>query len=360
MNKLKVGILYGGRSVEHQVSINSARNVYEYLDRNAYEPYLIAVSKLGRWYLSPSIDEPIESGDPLSIVLDPDNSAFIQEKSQQKLNIDVIFPVLHGTDGEDGSIQGLLKSLDIPCVGTGVLGSAVSMDKLTTKQLLSSAAIPTSKFVSFKKTEQSHIKFEEIEAQLGLPFMAKAGGLGSSVGISKVTNKEKFEAAVSDCFKYDDLIIFEEYIKGRELECAIIGNDTPEASMPGEIVISDKYDFYTFDAKYVDKCAVQIVVPAQLDAEAQQTIRALAVRSYQVLRCEDYARVDLFLTDEGEVFINEINTLPGFTNSSMFPMMWAERGIAFTPLISKLINAALERFKRQNEKSTRFESALDS
>ena len=220
------------------------------------------------------------------------------------------------------------------------------------------AALPIGKFLWFTKSDQIKIDFHPIVQHLGLPFMVKSASLGSSVGVSKVSSEEDFQDAVNDSLKYDNEVLFEEYIEGREIECAILGNYPPAASRPGEIVISNKYEFYTFDAKYVDPEAVRIEVPAQLETSIIANIQSISVKAFEILRCQDYARVDLFLSNKGKVFINEINTIPGFTNSSMFPMMWKEKGISFTDLVSRLINIALDRHNKGSKVSRDFQSEL--
>jgi D-alanine-D-alanine ligase len=356
--KKKVALLYGGRSVEHGVSVNSARNIFEYIDKNTFEPLPIGISKSGQWLLTDGVTRDIEQGKPLGLVLDPGKPAFTVLGAQERIQADIIFPVLHGTDGEDGSIQGLVKAMDLPMVGTGVLGSSVSMDKIIAKYLLKAAGLPVTKFLTYNYSEQSKIKFSEVEKKLGLPFMIKASSLGSSVGVSKVKTKKDFKPALEEAFRYGDGVILEEYINGREIECAILGNKPAEASLPGEIVISKKYDFYTFDAKYVDPEAVTIEVPAKLDRASVKLIREVSVKAFEALRCEDFARVDLFLTKKGKVYVNEINTIPGFTNSSMYPMMWKERGTGFTELITRLLDLAQERYDRGKRIARDFESAL--
>jgi D-alanine-D-alanine ligase len=357
-NKKKVAILYGGRSVEHGVSVNSARNIYEFINQDLYEPLPIGINKNGQWFLCSSVTKDIEQGKPLGLLLDPQLSGFTLLSSGDRFKVDIIFPVLHGTDGEDGSIQGLVKAMDIPMVGTGVLGSAVSMDKIIAKHLMKAAGLPVSKFLTYRFSEVSKIKFSDVEKKLGLPFMIKSASLGSSVGVSKVKKKKDFKPALDEAFRYDDGVIMEEFIAGREIECAILGNNPANASLPGEIVISKKYEFYTFDAKYVDPHAVTIEVPAKLDAKAVKLIREVSVKAFETLRCEDFARVDLFYTKRGKVFINEINTIPGFTNSSMYPMMWKERGISFTDLITQLLDLALERHNRSKRIERDFQSSL--
>ncbi|MBK5280341.1 MAG: D-alanine--D-alanine ligase, partial [Bacteroidia bacterium] len=354
---IKVAILYGGRSVEHGVSINSARNIVEYLDKNKFEPLLIGISTAGVWHKNSTVNKDIEAGERINLQLNPQKAGFI---SQQGIvyRADVVFPVLHGTDGEDGSIQGLLQAMSMPMVGTGVLGSAMSMNKFVAKKILQEAGLPVAKFLCYYFEDREQINVKNISSKLGLPFMIKSASLGSSVGVSKVNDKADLKKAVDEAFKYDDCLLAEEYIKGREIECAILGNNPPQASFPGEIIINSKYEFYTFDAKYVDGEAVKIDVPAKLDKEIIETIRQYSLKAYQALKCEDFSRVDLFLADDGRVFVNEINTIPGFTNSSMFPMMWKERGLSFTDLITKLIELSLERTKRSARIQKDFQSAL--
>ena len=357
MTKLKVGILYGGRSVEHGVSINSARNIETYIDKNLYDIVCIGISTKGVWFTTPHVNKEIEKGIKLKLVLDGSNPSFEDEQGK-RFTIDIAFPVLHGTDGEDGSIQGLLKAMDIPMVGTGVLGSSISMSKLVAKQLMEQAGIPVTKFLFFNHEQKDKIKYDQIKKSLGVPFMVKAANLGSSVGVSKVTSEKELAAAIEDSFRYDDCLLVEEYVKGREIECAILGNKPPEASMPGEIIINDKYEFYSFDAKYVDGEAVKIEIPSKLDKTTSDTIRNLSLKAYKQLQCEDFARVDLFLCESGKVFVNEINTIPGFTNSSMYPMMWKDSGVSFTDLISRLIQLGLERYKQSKRVQKDFESSL--
>jgi D-alanine-D-alanine ligase len=357
MTKTKVAILYGGRSVEHGVSINSARNIAEYLDKTKFEPILIGISTTGVWYLTTSVSKEIEKGERINLQLDPKNPGFVTANGKVS-KADVVFPVLHGTDGEDGSIQGLLQAMSLPMVGTGVLGSSMSMNKLVAKKILQEAGLPVAKFLYYYFKDRDQINFQKISSTLSLPFMIKSASLGSSVGVSKVKSEADLKQAVAEAFTYDDCLLAEEFIKGREIECAILGNNPAEASLPGEIIISGKYEFYTFDAKYVDGEAVKIDVPAKLDKATAETIQQHSLKAYQALKCEDFSRVDLFLAADGRVFVNEINTIPGFTNSSMFPMMWKERGISFTDLITKLIALSLERATRSSRIQKDFRSAL--
>ncbi|MCZ8355276.1 MAG: D-alanine--D-alanine ligase [Cyclobacteriaceae bacterium] len=355
--KKRIGILYGGRSVEHGVSINSAKNIFEFINKDLFEPVPIGISKTGQWYLSKQINKDIEQGQQVSVMLDPVKQGFIITSNDQRFTLDIVFPVLHGTDGEDGSIQGLLKALEIPMVGSSVLGSALSMNKIVAKRILEGAKLPVAKYMVFHYREKDKIKFADIKKKLGLPFMVKAANLGSSVGVSKVKKQADLNQALDEAFKFDDEILIEEFIKAREVECAILGNHPPEASLPGEIIINKKYDFYTFDAKYVDPEAVKIQIPAKLTKATTEKIRTLSIQAFNALRCNDFARVDLFLSGT-KVYVNEINTIPGFTNSSMYPMMWKERGISFTDLITRLIDIALTRFEENKRIERSFQSNL--
>jgi len=354
----KVAILYGGRSVEHAVSVNSARNIFEYLDKKKFEAVPIGIAKSGKWYLTSTVSKDIEKGSPVALVLDPSKPSFTKLDDGTRVVVDIVFPVLHGTDGEDGSIQGLLKAMALPMVGTGVLGSALSMNKIVAKRLLKEAGLPVTDFLTFRYDEKEKISFNAISKKLGLPFMIKSASLGSSVGVTKVKSKKDFQKAVDEAFRYDDEMLAEQFITGREIECALLGNTPVEASYPGEIVISKAYEFYTFDAKYVDPEAVRIDVPAKLTKAAAEKIRKVSRKAFETLHCEDFSRVDHFLDKKGNVYINEINTIPGFTNSSMYPMMWRERGISFSDLISKLLNLAQERYDRGKRIERDFQSSL--
>ena len=356
MGKKKIAILYGGRSVEHGVSINSARNIFQFIDKKKFKPILIGITEKGEWYQTKDVSSKIKKGEKLSLQLNATEPVF---KTKKKSFVpDIVFPVLHGTDGEDGSIQGLLKAMGLPMIGTGVLGSAMSMNKLIAKKLLREAGLPVSDFSYCFYADRKTLSFEKIKKELGLPFMVKSASLGSSVGVSKVKSKNDFKKAVDEGFRYDDCVLFERYISGREIECAVLGNTPAQASLPGEIIISKNYEFYTFDAKYVDGEAVQIEVPAKLEASALKKIREVSLKAFQALACEDFARVDLFLSAKGQVYVNEINTIPGFTNSSMFPMMWKERGISFTNLITKLVELAEARFQLTQRADRGYSSSL--
>lgn len=345
-DKLRMGLLFGGKSVEHEISLRSARNIFEQLDRTQFIPVLIGISKNGQWHLVDNVDQQIESGYPLNLSLGHSQHTFYSvEAGHGTGKLEVVFPVLHGTDGEDGTIQGMLQCAGIPFAGSGVLGSSVAMDKLISKQLLVKEGIPTSKYVAVPDGDSSQYSYEQIVNEIGLPFMVKPVSLGSSVGVSKVTDEQGFIKASKETLRYDQGFLAEEFISGRELECGVLGNKDAQVSNPGEIIISSQYEFYSYDAKYLDPDAAIIKVPAELDPVIAKRIKELSLRAYQVLRCEDFARVDLFLSEDQSIYINEINTIPGFTNSSMFPALWGQHGISYSNLITKILHLALERFK---------------
>ena len=356
--KLRIALLYGGRSVEHGVSINSAKNIFSYIDRNQFEPIPIGISKEGKWFLKKEVDKYIQNGEALSLKLDPGKPSFISTDNTTQ-QFDIVFPVLHGTDGEDGSIQGMLKAMSLPIVGTGVLGSAISMNKIISKKILHAAGIPVVPFVHHSFQTKDNIQFEAISKSLGLPLMVKAASLGSSVGVSKISNNIEFDNAVNEAFKYDDEVLFESFIKGREIECAVLGNNPAEASLPGEIVVNSKYDFYTFDAKYVDEKAVEIKVPAALPENTIKRVQELSLASFKALQCEDFARIDLFVCPDNKIYVNEINTIPGFTNASMYPMMWKQHDISFTELITRLITLAVDRCDKSKRIERDYQSSLN-
>ena len=249
--------------------------------------------------------------------------------------------VVHGTLGEDGSLQGMLRMANLPFVGSDVLGSAACMDKDVTKRLLRDAGLAVAPFITLTRANRAQFSFADVEAKLGLPLFVKPANQGSSVGVSKVKNEEQYHQAVALAFEFDHKVVVEQGIKGREIECAVLGNDHPQASTCGEIVLNS--EFYAYDTKYIDDQGAQVVVPAAIAPEINDKIRAIAVQAYQTLGCSGMARVDVFLTADNEVVINEINTLPGFTNISMYPKLWQASGLDYTSLITRLIELALER-----------------
>ncbi len=363
--KIRVAILFGGKSAEHEVSLQSAKNIIEAIDKKKYEVVLIGIDKKGRWYLNESSRFLLHADNPKLIKLNRarDKVALVPGKKTEQLislsshrpagPIDVVFPMLHGPFGEDGTVQGLLKLANVPFVGASVLGSAAGMDKDVMKRLLRDAGIPTAKFLVFDRSSLDKIDFNEIKSQLGLPFFIKPANLGSSVGINKVKNRKQFEDAVKVAFKYDNKILIEEYIEGREIECSVLGNDNPIASVPGEVL--PQHEFYSYEAKYIDENGAILEIPANLPAHIIHEIQDLATKTFRVLCCEGMARIDFFLRDNKEVIVNELNTIPGFTKISMYPKLWEASGISYTELIDRLIQLALERFEREKKLKISFD-----
>ncbi len=359
--KLRVAILFGGKSAEHEISLISARNIAAAMDRKKYEIVAIAIDKHGRWFFDEGA-RLLRGGGPAQVKFHGRHQAaavlpgatstpMIRLAPRRALGaVNVVFPVLHGPFGEDGTVQGLLKLANVPFVGAGVLGSAVGMDKEVMKRLLRDAGIPTAKFLVCEGGAARKIDFARAKRALGLPLFVKPANLGSSVGISKVSNGAQFGRAVKEAFRYDRKILLEENIHGREIECSVLGNDNPIASLPGEIIPS--HDFYSYDAKYLDEKGAQLVIPAELPKPVVKVIQEMAIRTFKVLCCEGMARVDFFLRGHREVIVNEINTIPGFTKISMYPKMWEASGISYSQLIDRLIGLALERYRKEKKLKT--------
>jgi len=363
--KLRVAILFGGKSAEHEVSLQSAKNVLNAIDKSRFEPVLIGIDKQGAWRLNDATHLLADSDNPqlfalnkphaeLSLLPGTNSDQIVAINSTRTIgNIDVVFPVLHGPYGEDGSMQGLLKLMNIPFVGSGVLGSALGMDKIVMKKLLRDAAIPIARFLSFSDHQKDKIHFQEIIQQLGLPVFIKPANLGSSVGISKVKDESEFRTAIDEAFNYDRKILIEETIDGREIECAVLGNENPMASVPGEVICNSHTDgFYSYEAKYIDENGAVLEIPANLTKTEQLNIQELAIKSYETLCCEGMARVDFFLKPNGELVVNELNTIPGFTSISMYPKLWEATGKSYSELISDLIDLALQRYEAEKKLKT--------
>lgn len=355
--KLRVAILFGGKSAEHEVSLQSARNVIAALDRTKYDPVLIGINKNGQWlapgvserYMALTVKQQQSKGPEKSrevVMLAPSGEGILTRDSGMiEGKIDVVFPVLHGPFGEDGTVQGLLKLADVPFVGAGVLGSAVGMDKDVMKRLLRDAGIPIGKF--FVVRSEKEVKFADAKKKLGLPVFVKPANLGSSVGVSKVRNEAEFKKALMHAFRFDTKVLVEEFLEGREIECSVLGNENPIASVPGELVI--KSDFYSYEAKYLDPDAMVPQIPANLSKSLTKKVQEVSVAAYTALCCEGMGRVDSFVTKDGRVLVNEINTIPGFTNISMYPKMWEASGLSYSKLIDKLIQFAIERHAKEKK-----------
>ena len=353
MGKVRVGIIFGGRSAEHEVSLQSARNIVDALDRTRFEPILIGIDKAGHWHLNDTSNFLLNQENPALIALNQSNRelAVVPGKANRQVvetsgqgvleHIDVIFPIVHGTLGEDGCLQGLLRMADLPFVGSDVLGSAICMDKDISKRLLRDAGIAVTPFITLTRGNAARTSYETVVKTLGLPLFVKPANQGSSVGVSKVSSDAEYRAAVELALGFDEKVLVESAVQGREIECAVLGNDNPIASGCGEIVVSN--GFYSYDSKYIDEQAAQVVVPAAISHDASERIRQLAVQAFEVLGCSGLARVDVFLTDKGDVVINEINSLPGFTRISMYPKLWQATGMSYSELITHLIELAMER-----------------
>jgi len=360
--KINIGILFGGKSAEHAVSLQSAKNILDAINKEKYNPILIGIDKSGKWLLNNESKFLLNADDPKLIKLNQssDSVALVPQSagkisnfttSSQSLKIDVVFPILHGPFGEDGTVQGLLKLANIPFVGASVLGSAVGMDKDIMKRLLRDAGIPIGKFIVLKSHE-SIPDFQKIKDELGLPFFVKPANMGSSVGVNKIHDKSEYEDGIIKAFYFDIKIILEEFIKGREVECSVLGNEKPIASVPGEVI--SNHEFYSYDAKYIDENGSALEIPAKISDQITRQIQELAIKTFQALSCEGLGRVDFFLKDNGEIIINEINTIPGFTKISMYPKLWEASGISYTELIDKLIQLAIERFNKEQKLKTNY------
>ncbi len=363
MKKIRVGVVFGGRSAEHEVSLQSAKNVLEALDRAKYEPVLIGIDREGRWRLDEQTKALFEAARPLpNLAADsPKEVALVARGEQSRLldlsgerelgRLDVVFPVLHGPYGEDGSVQGLCRLANLPCVGAGILGSAVGMDKDAMKRLLRDAGIPIARFVTILRSRPAPA-FDELKARLGIPLFVKPANLGSSVGISRAQTAEEYRRALDGAFQYDTKLVVEEFIAGREIECAVLGNDDPQASVPGEIVTGGGHTWYDYDAKYTDEKGAQLLIPAPLEPAVAENVRAMALRAFTALCCEGMARVDMFLREDGEVLVNEINTIPGFTRISMYPKLWEASGVSYSELTDRLITLAIQKHESDRKLKT--------
>jgi D-alanine-D-alanine ligase len=365
MGKIHVAIIFGGRSGEHEISLRSARSVADAIDRDTYDVTLIGIDRTGHWH---RLDEGAfreltnarlaavsSAGGEVMLLPTPAKGQLLsRERSAVIARLDVVFPVLHGPCGEDGTIQGFLELADIAYVGAGVLGSALGMDKDVQKRLLQAAGIPVAPFLAATRTQwiTDSAAITRRVCDLGLPLFVKPANLGSSVGITKVKGLATLPEAVRAAFEYDTKVVIEKGIAAREIECAVLGNDDPQASVPGEIC--PNAEFYSYEAKYIDENGAALLIPAPLSGAETQAVRELAVRVFTLLDCAGMARVDFFLErGSDKVFVNEINTIPGFTSISMYPKLWEASGVPYRQLISRLIGLALERhaLRRQLKKT---------
>ena len=349
MSKLKVGVIFGGMSTEHDVSIVSGTSVSKNLDKNKYEIYPIYIDENGTWYENIDINKNYEVGDKI------ENAKQIENIDKHLKKLDVVFPVLHGLYGEDGTIQGLLELLKIPYVGCKVLASSIAMDKVYTKIVFEKAKIKQANYIYLRKNEKEYIyidnEFNEkkynlneacklIENKIKYPIFIKPSNSGSSVGINKANNIVELKEYIEYASKYDKKILIEEQVNGREIECSVLGNEEVEASCLGEILPAE--NFYTFDAKY-NNSQSKLIIPAKLEKELENKVRGIAIKAFKAIDGKGFARVDFFVDDKNnKIYINEINTIPGFTKISMYPKLWGKTGLNYSELLDKLIKLALE------------------
>ena len=374
--KLRVGVIFGGRSGEHEVSLRSGRAVVEALDQQKYDVVPIAITKEGRW-LGPaeavrllpagatrSITKETlaSSSESVAIIGDPSRRGLhdldaTNGQRAQTLPLDILFPVLHGTYGEDGTIQGLLEMAGVPYVGCGVLASACGMDKVVMKALFRDAGLPVCRYLWLLRAEWEVDKtrtLRRVAREIGFPCFVKPANLGSSVGVSRASDRASLEKAIDVAARYDRKIIVEEGLNAREVECAVLGNDDPQASLPGEYVVhDDEARFLDYTEKYAKTGHVEFVVPAPISKQLSARVRRMAVQAFQCVDGSGLARVDFFLRrDTGELLLNELNTLPGFTDTSGYPKMWAASGLPFPQLIDRLIELGLERHQDKARNQT--------
>jgi D-alanine-D-alanine ligase len=364
-------VLFGGRSGEHEVSLASAESILRYIDQSKYEIVPIGITREGRWLASGDPLAALKSGQPLeslapgaesdavmpaALLPDPVHGGLVTwtegaDSSQLRdlASVDVVFPVLHGTYGEDGTIQGLLEIAGLPYVGAGVLGSSLGMDKGKMKWQFRAHHLPVADFLEIRRSRferEPEALLEEIEASLGLPAFVKPARLGSSVGVSKAHTQTELRTALELAAEFDDRLIAEQSINAREIECSVLGNEDPQASVVGEIIPAR--EFYDYEAKYLDEGS-RLVIPAAIDESVSEEIRALAIRAFEAVDCAGMARVDFFLErDTNRVLVNEINTIPGFTNISMYPKLWEASGLSYGDLLDRLIQLAIERYREKS------------
>jgi D-alanine-D-alanine ligase len=356
----RVLLLFGGRSAEHDVSRATAVAVAQAIDPSKYEVVPVAITTDGRWLLANEALAQLAgavdalpaafaaAGTPVELPSDPGRAQLVHLGAGSPLSVDVVLPLLHGPYGEDGTVQGLLELAGLPYVGSGVLGSAVAMDKVMMKRAFTAAGLAQARYLSLRESHDANAFADQVEAELGLPCFVKPSNMGSSVGVSKARTRPELMAAIAHAFEYDEWIIAEETIVGREIEVAVLGDDPPEASLPGEVIPAA--DFYDYADKYEDGKA-ELLIPAPLSAEQTTEVRAMAVRAFEACRCEAMARVDCFLREDGQFLLNELNTIPGFTPISMYPKLWEATGLPYPALIDRLIDLAIERHAHRSHRA---------
>ncbi len=350
-DKLRIALFFGGKSAEHEISLQSAKNVLDALNKDKYEIIPVGITREGDWYLESDIG--IHPCPAKHIVLDLGQSKQLIGVNDKHLrqSFDVALPILHGPNGEDGTIQGLFQLANIPFVGSGTLASSLCMDKVFMKHILQQAGIPIADYVTVNAYQYPSINHMKILQRVGLPCFVKPANMGSSVGISKVKIAEDLNAAIELALRYDTKVIIEAFIQGREIECAILGNEQPKASLPGEII--PHHEFYSYEAKYLDDNGAELSLPAAVTAEQQTLIQDTAIKAFKALACAGMARVDMFLTADGQAILNEVNTIPGFTRISMYPKLWDISGLPYPNLLDELIQLALAHFDKRQQLDTK-------
>lgn len=340
MQRKTVVLLFGGESSEHDVSVSSARNVYAAIDNTKFDVVLVYIDRQGKWWLLESFGDVIETHGASQLAPVMGSESFVTIPSGRVVKPDVILPILHGKNGEDGSVQGLSQLLHIPIVGCDMTASAISMDKLATKEILMTHGIPVVPYVAHRIGSPAP-DFNHLSMKLGSPMFVKPARAGSSVGVSKIYSEEELTKALDVAHQHDDVVLIERGIVARELEVAALGNPPHhKISSVGEVKPGE--DFYSYDDKYSSQSTSQVMIPAEIDEALTSKVRRMAGNVYEILGCRGLSRVDFFLADDGTLYVNEINTLPGFTNISMYPKLWREQGISYSQLIEDLISAALE------------------
>ena len=353
MAKENVCIVYGGKSAEHDVSILTAQNVLNAIDKDKYQVDIIYITNDGDWKKKENIVNPIDDIDTLRLTdVNAGEISHLLSTGSLGGGYSAIFPLLHGPNGEDGTIQGLFEVLDIPYVGNGVLAASSSMDKLVMKQLFAHRGLPQLPYVSFLRSEYQkyeHNILKLVHDKLEYPVFVKPANLGSSVGISKCNNEEALKTGIEEAFQFDRKLVIEQGINAREIEVAVLGNDYPETTWPGEVV--KDVAFYDYKAKYKDG-KIRLDIPADLDDEVKMTLRNMAVEAFKATDCSGLLRADFFVTDDNQIFINETNAMPGFTAYSMYPSLWENMGVSYAELISRLIELAKE--KHEDKKKNKY------
>jgi D-alanine-D-alanine ligase len=344
MPRTRLAILYGGRSAEHQVSVVSARSVMEALDPDRFEVVPIAITRAGAWLLPDRSPLELTASDGALPEVEAAGTELAVRPEQGVGGVDVVFPILHGPFGEDGTVQGLFELADLPYVGSGVLASALAMDKAMAKVVLAQAGLPQAPYLVVPERDwraDPDRVAAEVGGRLAYPVFTKPARLGSSIGISKVKTPDGLAAGLADAFAHDTKALVEQGVVARELECGVLVNDAPEASVVGEVVPG--HEFYDFEAKYLDE-SLKLEIPAPVPGAVRDRVRELSLRAFQALDCEGFARVDFFYEEAtGRVLLNEVNTIPGFTPKSMFPMLWAASGLCYPDLVARLVDLAVER-----------------